>query len=257
MAFTRRELGPALTLRGPGVSMAVHVGVMVLFVAASLLHVRAPIAPDDPPKVDLVIGTNARTNGKPSPAAQPAPPPVAATAAPAPTPPAPTPEKAPTPAPQQARNLPPPVVQGSIPAAEPTPTPQAQPAAASPVPPVSPTEAPRALSNMSVSLGAGFTAPAARIEDAGIIQPAQADSGNVAPVYPVEASRRRERGTVVLEITVGPDGAVRRVEVTQSSGFPALDDAARERIATWHFRPAMRDGEPVGDIIPFEIHFGP
>jgi protein TonB len=257
VSFSRRQLAPALTPRGPVVSLSVHAGVVVLFLAASLLHFRAPATPDDPPKVDLVIGTSANVSGKPSPAAQPAPPSVAATAAPAPTPPVPTPQKPPTPAPQQARNLPPPSPQGSISAAEPTPPPQAQPAEASPAPPVARTAAPRAPSNFSVSLGAGFTAPAAQIEDAGIVQPAQADSGNVAPTYPVESSRRRERGTVLLEIEVGPDGAVRRVEVTQSSGFPALDDAARERLATWHFRPATRDGVPVGDIIPFEIHFGP
>lgn len=75
--------------------------------------------------------------------------------------------------------------------------------------------------------------------------PAQADTGNRAPPYPEEAYRRDEEGTVVLRLHIADDGRVERVEITQSSGSPWLDEAAQKTLGTWHFRPARREGRPV------------
>ena len=72
---------------------------------------------------------------------------------------------------------------------------------------------------------------------------------NREPVYPVEAIRRAEQGSVILLIHVSSDGLPNGVDVAQSSGFAMLDRAARDAVTTWHSLPAIRDGHP----IPFDM----
>jgi protein TonB len=226
--------------------------------AASMLRLT-PVPPDITPSIDLVLGTGATTTGRSLPPPQPAtqaPPDPAAR----PTPP---PADAATPAAQPAMRLPPPSPQGSVAAGAPQtpPPPQPNPPVAPPVPSAPPpalvTQATPPHAAPVVSLGDGIAAPAAEIEDAGMIHPAQSDSGNVAPIYPEEARRRHEQGTVVLWLVVGPDGAMKDVQIRQSSGSPSLDAAARNRLLTWHFRPATRDGVAVEDSFSFVINFSP
>jgi protein TonB len=66
-----------------------------------------------------------------------------------------------------------------------------------------------------------------------------------APRYPIESRRKHEQGTVVLSLTLGVDGRVASVAVTQSSGSPRLDDAARDAVRTWRWEPTLRGGQPV------------
>lgn len=89
------------------------------------------------------------------------------------------------------------------------------------------------------------------------LQAATPDKGNLPPAYPQEAVRRREEGTVALELHIGPDGFVDRVDVVHSSGYPLLDQAAISRLRTWHFTPPMQGGLPVGSIYRIAITFGP
>ncbi len=44
--------------------------------------------------------------------------------------------------------------------------------------------------------------------------------------YPEEARRRNLSGSLVMNVAINPDGSVRHVEITHSSGEKALDDAA-------------------------------
>jgi protein TonB len=66
-----------------------------------------------------------------------------------------------------------------------------------------------------------------------------------APRYPIESRRKREQGTVVLTLTLGLDGAVESLSITRSSGFARLDNAARDAVRGWRWRPMVRDGQPV------------
>ena len=59
---------------------------------------------------------------------------------------------------------------------------------------------------------------------------------NIPPRYPPEAARRGDQGVVDLLVEVAPDGTAAGVRVYASSGFPALDRAAREAVARWRFR---------------------
>ncbi|HEV2569398.1 energy transducer TonB [Sphingomonas sp.] len=67
----------------------------------------------------------------------------------------------------------------------------------------------------------------------------------IAPKYPIESRRKREQGTVVLAVSVTPDGGVSEVRVAKSSGFERLDKAALDAVRRWRWSPTMRDGVPV------------
>jgi TonB family protein len=57
----------------------------------------------------------------------------------------------------------------------------------------------------------------------------------VSPSYPELARRMHVGGTVVLLVTVQPDGAVSKTKV--ESGHPLLSAAAEEAVKRWRFVP--------------------
>lgn len=65
--------------------------------------------------------------------------------------------------------------------------------------------------------------------------------------YPPDARRAEEQGVVSIALLIGPDGTPSACEVTQSSGFEALDEATcRLAVRRGHFRPATdAGGQPV------------
>jgi protein TonB len=65
------------------------------------------------------------------------------------------------------------------------------------------------------------------------------------PRYPIESRRKHEQGTVVLTLILGVDGAVETLVVSQSSGSPRLDNAARDAVKGWRWKPTIRGGQPV------------
>jgi protein TonB len=64
----------------------------------------------------------------------------------------------------------------------------------------------------------------------------------VDPVYPSIAVSTGSQGRVCLQALLDIDGRVTRVEVSQSSGNPALDDAAVTAVRQWVFTPAIAPG---------------
>jgi protein TonB len=62
------------------------------------------------------------------------------------------------------------------------------------------------------------------------------------PVYPKESQRRREHGTVVLRVLVDAEGRPAQIQVERSSGFERLDNAARDAVAKFLFRPYEVNG---------------
>lgn len=65
------------------------------------------------------------------------------------------------------------------------------------------------------------------------------------PVYPVEARRHKQQGTVKLLILVGVDGRVADIKIASSSGTPSLDSAALGAVKRWRWAPQMSGGAPV------------
>jgi protein TonB len=64
-------------------------------------------------------------------------------------------------------------------------------------------------------------------------------------VYPPEALRKGETGTVLLELFISETGSVDRVSIVRSSGVPTLDAAAAAAEKRSRFRPPTVDGRPV------------
>lgn len=90
--------------------------------------------------------------------------------------------------------------------------------------------------------------------------PTQANSGPVpigkpsAP-YPIDALRNGESGTVLLRVTVGPDGVPYGLAVARTSHSRSLDRAAMNAVRNWRFRPAMRDGQPVEATVQIPVSY--
>ncbi len=78
-----------------------------------------------------------------------------------------------------------------------------------------------------------------------------------APRYPREALNRNIGGIVRVQVVVGPDGSVERMELAESSGDRFLDRAAMEAVRRWRFIPATRNGQPVTASIIVPLEFNP
>jgi bla regulator protein BlaR1 len=65
------------------------------------------------------------------------------------------------------------------------------------------------------------------------------------PHYPMDSLRYEQQGTVTLGFKIGEDGKVEDSNVKKSSGFPLLDEAAREAVAKCRFKPASQGGKPI------------
>lgn len=119
-----------------------------------------------------------------------------------------------------------------------------------PVPTVqtTPEPAPVSVPAPTMAVTPGPVAPTAAPAPPSIVQGGDLSAQMVAgkpPRYPIESRRKREQGTVLLTLTLGLDGAVETVAVSQSSGFARLDAAARDAVKGWRWKPMIRDGQPV------------
>ncbi|MFC1759330.1 energy transducer TonB [Planctomycetota bacterium] len=78
---------------------------------------------------------------------------------------------------------------------------------------------------------------------------------NRPPNYPQNAVANRWEGTVLLRVYLSAGGAVTKVEVIDSSGFPVLDGAAVNAVKSWTANPARRNGKAVATSIRLPVKF--
>ena len=76
---------------------------------------------------------------------------------------------------------------------------------------------------------------------------------DVKPVYPAIAQSARVQGVVIIEATIGPNGAVQEAKVLRS--IPLLDAAALEAVRQWQFTPTLLNGVPVPVIMTVTVNF--
>jgi len=74
------------------------------------------------------------------------------------------------------------------------------------------------------------------------------------PPYTKEARDAKLEGTVLLRMTVAPDGTVSDVKVKKGLSL-GLTENAVETVKTWRFEPAMKAGKPVPRKITVEVSF--
>ena len=78
---------------------------------------------------------------------------------------------------------------------------------------------------------------------------------NPAPEYPEAAMDRGLEGTVLMKVSVQPNGKPDSVTVTKSSGHSVLDAAAVNTVTQWSFVPAMRGKTPIAGWVTVPITF--
>lgn len=63
---------------------------------------------------------------------------------------------------------------------------------------------------------------------------------NPAPNYPQMARRRRQEGTVILNVLVSKLGTAKQISISNSSGYSLLDESAMNAVRSWKFIPAKQ-----------------
>ena len=157
--------------------------------------------------------------------------PPASKIAPPPSPQPPTPplpqqiKKAVTKAPSVVAPLPMAII-------DPTPAPNAPTGSLAPQPAAAPIAAPVAAAPVATPAQPAVQLPSS---DADYLQ-------NPRPPYPAISRRLNEQGKTTVRVLIGIDGQPQRAEISKSSGFARLDDAAVATVMRWRFVPGKRGG---------------
>src|SRR5262245_7059205 len=98
--------------------------------------------------------------------------------------------------------------------------------------------------SLTVGVTAGVVDAPGRVPSAGVPPPGSARKiHDVRPVWPEEAQRARVQGIVIVEFTVGVDGAVADARILR--GIPLLDQAALDCVRQWRYEPTIRNGQTI------------
>lgn len=76
----------------------------------------------------------------------------------------------------------------------------------------------------------------------------------VEPQYTEEARSAKIDGTVVLSAQINTEGRAEDISIVRGID-PGLDRNAIDAIGKWHFRPAMKDGQPVSFKATIEVNY--
>jgi protein TonB len=76
-------------------------------------------------------------------------------------------------------------------------------------------------------------------------------------IYPAALFEQGIEGNVLLRLHTDDKGAVMSdsTRIAESSGYPALDSAARQAAPRLRFAPALRNGQPVAATFLQPVHF--
>lgn len=95
------------------------------------------------------------------------------------------------------------------------------------------------------------------LQDVGVLRSFSGPRGiaNPVPLYPRDARLRGWEGTMLIQASVNPLGAVTAAGINRSSGHASLDGAALAAVRQWRFRPARRKGQAVASQVEVPITF--
>jgi protein TonB len=114
-----------------------------------------------------------------------------------------------------------------------------------------PVERPTAITAVNTEKPAA--APPPPVHQAVRVPPViDAKRGCRTPEYPASSQRLGEAGTVVLQFLIGVDGRVKDSRIVTSSGYPRLDEAARDALGDCRFVPGTVDGKPEESWAPIK-----
>lgn len=76
-----------------------------------------------------------------------------------------------------------------------------------------------------------------------------------APVYPAQARRRQQHGTVWVDVRLDARGQQMQLQVLRSSGVKSLDQSALAAVKQWQFLPELDNGIAVPSRVHIPIEF--
>lgn len=85
-------------------------------------------------------------------------------------------------------------------------------------------------------------------------EPALAEGGEVKIPYPEEAKAAGIEGIVRLRVKIDETGKVEEVSIINGPGY-GLNEAARDAMRRFKFKPALKNGQPVGTTITYNYTF--
>ena len=77
----------------------------------------------------------------------------------------------------------------------------------------------------------------------------------IPPLYPRIAKKSGWEGTVLVRVTVQPNGKAGEVTVRRSSGYEILDKAAIDAVKKWSFHPEKDGNIPIRSVVEIPIKF--
>jgi hypothetical protein len=77
----------------------------------------------------------------------------------------------------------------------------------------------------------------------------------IVPKYPTEVRHAGISGSVLFELTIGPDGTVRDSRIVRSIPPGKFEDATLSVTPLWRYEPALKNGVPVTSVATFMISF--
>ena len=78
---------------------------------------------------------------------------------------------------------------------------------------------------------------------------------NPPPVYPKLAKKRGQQGTTIIDALVGADGKIKKVTISNSSGYQILDNAAVKAVKEWLFIPASIGNKKIEMQVAIPVRF--
>ena len=75
------------------------------------------------------------------------------------------------------------------------------------------------------------------------------------PEYPRTSRRLNEAGTVTLRVYIDERGLPATVQISRSSGFARLDEAALAVVKKWRFKPYSENGQPTAGYAFIPVMF--
>jgi len=75
------------------------------------------------------------------------------------------------------------------------------------------------------------------------------------PVYPYNARQKNISGMVLLKFLVTKEGEVQQVSIVQAKPPGVFDEAAKQAVSTWRFKPGTLDNEPVATWVTIPLKF--
>ncbi|WP_319782232.1 energy transducer TonB [Oceanisphaera sp. IT1-181] len=185
-----------------------------------------PTVTKAPPKAEPVVEPTPKPKPEPKPVPKPEPKPVPK---PAPKPePKPAPKSVPRPEPKPVVPTPQPVAPAPQPMPRPTPEPVAK---VEPQPTQAKDSTPKRIDTPS------FTHKPAAI------------------AYPIQAKRRGQEGTVLIEVWLDEQGRQIKRLLAKSSGVSALDSAALKAIVKWRFSAYVENGRGIAHRVHIPVRF--